>query len=93
MPRSTNSRCTKSRASRTASTCGSSRGKATSTSRASCASFLFSPASTAFHKVARSTRCEAAPAGSRISECTTPALLVKSCVRPSRSSCSAEADR
>ena len=33
------------------------------------------------------------PSGARISECTTPALLLKSCERPSRSSFNCEAER
>src|SRR3954453_3778748 len=70
-----------------------SRGSANSTSRASCASFRFSAASTTFHKVARSAQRSGALAGSRISEGITSALSLKSCVRATRSSSSADAER
>jgi hypothetical protein len=59
-----------------------SRGIENSTSRASCASLRFSPASTSFHRVSRSFKRSGAPSGSMISEWTTPALFEKSWSRP-----------
>jgi hypothetical protein len=53
----------------------------------------FLAASTSFHKVARSFKRSGAPSGSMISEWTTPALFEKSWSRPSRSSCSSDAER
>ncbi len=74
IPRATNCSRTKSRARAIPSARDSSRGRAISTSRASCASLRRSPRSTSFHRVARSSRREGAPSGSRISECTTSCL-------------------
>jgi hypothetical protein len=93
MPRSTNSDCTKSRASSMPCCRFISRGMANSTSRDSCASLRFSNASTSFQRRSRSEKRSGAPSGKRISEWMTPDLLVKSWSRSSRSSCSREAER
>jgi len=93
MPRSTNSRCTKSRASAIPSAWLISRGMANSTSRESWASIRFSAASTSFHSRSRSRHASGASSGGITSEWTTPVLSVKSWSRSSRSSCSREAER
>ncbi len=59
IPRSTNSRTTKSRASSMPCSLVISLGMANSISRASCASIRFSAASTSFHSFSRSERCSA----------------------------------
>ena len=93
MPRSTNSDCTKSRASSMPCACVISRGRENSTSRASCASFLISKASTSFQSRSRSRHASGAFSGSMTSEWTTPRLPEKSWLRSSRSSRSREAER
>jgi len=93
MPRSTNSACTKSRASSMPCLSLISLGIANSISRASCASLRSSAASTSFQSRSLSRHCSSAPSGSITSLWTTPALFEKSWLRPSRSSCSRSAER
>ena len=93
MPSSTNSSCTKPRASSMPWACVISRGGANSTSRASWASFLTSNASTSFQTCSRSLHCSGASFGSMTSEWTTPRLLEKSWLPSSRSSRIREAER
>lgn len=78
IPRFTNCSSTKSRASCTLCRWFISRGIENSTSRASCASSRFSPASTSFHNVVRSANRPGAPLGNITSEWMTPALFEKS---------------
>jgi hypothetical protein len=93
IPKPTNSDCAKSRASSIPCARVSSLGRANSTSRASCASFLISKASTSFHSRSRSLHASGAFSGSSTSEWTTPRFAEKSWLRSSRSSRSREPER